>query len=571
MRYLTNLKVEHPMSRKSRRSNSPLARLFDRLQWAHRQSELTGIPTDELLDMRTEQEQQAASQRQLQSNRRDFIKTVGAGIAGAGLLGAMGPAMAAMGGQGSNPGRVIIIGAGLAGLRCAHRLKQYGYSSTVYEANTRIGGRAFTTRNFFDNGMAVERGGELVSTEHSALRNLVHQLGLSLEDVNSGGLPGSEELYHVNNQFYREAELRADWREIYDLFKRTQQAAPWQPLYNNHNAEHARLDWINANDWLNQVGIGAGSNFGQLMQANLISEYGHAPDAQTCLNLIYLLAFNSINEPLPLAGTDERYHIVGGSDAVAYAMANQLPAGTVVTSKALTSIAGGPNGPYVCSFSDGSSDICDQLVLALPFSKLREVAIAPEILASFSVAKRRAINEMALGANGKIHIQCGSRPWNATRYIEGQAVPMGGVSYSGGDGFVTVWDTQVNKPTTGSVLCNYLGGNQGRALNSNVPFAQAATSDVNKLLGQIEPVFPGTTAAYQGKALVSKWVINPWSLGSYAAPALGHYTSFWGAQWEKDTGNRIHFCGEHCSAESWGFLNGAVETGERAAQALVQG
>ncbi|MDZ7887697.1 MAG: NAD(P)/FAD-dependent oxidoreductase [Pseudomonas sp.] len=556
------------MSRKSSRSNSPLARLLRRLQWAHQQSERSGIPVDELLDIQREQTRLAQLQRQ---QRRDFLKTLGAGVAGASLLGAMGPTLAAMGGQGSNPGRVIIIGAGLAGLRCAHRLQQYGYPSTVYEASTRIGGRAFTTRGFFDEGMAVERGGELVSTEHSALRNLVNQLGLSLEDVNSGALPGGEELYYLNNQFYREDQLGADWREVYELFKRTQQAAPWQPMYNSHNAEHARLDQISAIDWLSQTGIGASSHFGQLMQANLISEYGLPPEQQGCLNMVYLMGFNSINQPFPLAGTDERFHIVGGNDAVAYTMASQLPAGCVITGKVLTAISGSAMGPYVCSFSDGSSDICDQLVLALPFSKLREVEMSPLVRDSFSPAKRLAINELRMGSNGKLHLQCGSRPWGALRYVDGHPVQMNGVSYSGATGFVTVWDTQVGKPTTGSVLCDYLGGQQGLALTTSQPFAQAAASDVSKLLTQIEPVFPGTTAAYQGKALVSKWSANPWSKGSYSASALGDYSRFWGAQWQKDAGNRIHFCGEHCSQEYWGFLNGAVETGELAAKALVQG
>lgn len=553
------------MGRKSRRSNSPFARLLRRLQWCERQSEITGIPADELLAMRREQEQRA------QQSRRDFIKTLGAGVAGASLLGAMGPAMAAMGGQGRNPGRVIIIGAGLAGLRCAHRLQQYGYGSTVYEASSRIGGRAFTTRGFFDEGMSVERGGELVSTEHSALRNLVNQLGLSLEDVNSGALPGGEELYSLNNAFYREEQLAADWRQFQSIFKRAEQDAPWQPSYNSHNAEHLRLDQISAPAWLDQVGIGRNSNFGQLMQTDLISEYGLPPEEQSCLNLLYLMAGNPINEPYPLAGTDERYHIVGGNDSVAYAMLSQLPAGSVQTGKALISIAGSAQGPYVCGFADGSSDICDQLVLALPFSKLREVDIAPEVRATFSPTKRLAIAEMRMGTNGKIHAQCGSRPWGQARYVDGHLVQMNGVSYSGAEGFVTVWDTQVGKPTTGSVLCNFLGGRQGQNLHASQPFQQAASADVSNLLSQIEPVFPGTTAAYQGKALVSKWAINPWSRGSYSAPALGHFTRFWGAQWERDAGNRILFCGEHCSREFWGFLNGAVETGELAAQALVQG
>ncbi|MCR8922837.1 FAD-dependent oxidoreductase [Dasania sp. GY-MA-18] len=560
------------MGRKSRRSDNPAVNLFKRLQWAHKTSKQTGVPADELLDRLKEQQKIQHAQR---AERREFVKHMGLGVAAAGALGAAAPSFAGKGGKPKPPPSgnvgVAIIGGGLAGLRCAHRLQQYGISSKIYEANTRIGGRCFTTRGFFDNGMNVERGGELISTEHSATRNLVNALGLTLEDVGGGALPGGEELYYVNNQLYTEAQLEDDWRDIYPLFGNTESAAPWQPTYDNHNAEHVRLDYINANDWMDQVGIGANSNFGQLMQADLISEYGLAPEEQTCLNLVYLLAWNSINNPLPLAGTDERYHIVGGNDALVYALADELPNDSIVTGKALTAITGAAQGPYTCTFSDGSTTTADKLVLALPFTKLREVDIAPAIWNTFSSAKQQAINEMSIGANGKIHVQTDSRPWSGVRNVNGHDIQMNGVSYSGGDGFVTVWDTQVNGSTTGSVMCDYLGGHQGRNLSGSQPFSSSKRTDVNKFLGQIEPVFPGTTAAYENKALTSKWSVNPWSKGSYSTPGLGQFTSFWGAQWEKETSNNVHFCGEHTSVEYWGFLQGAVETGERVATEIHQG
>ena len=560
------------MGRKSRRSVNPIAKMFKRLQWAHHTSQKTGIPTDELLDRLTEQDKIQYAQRK---ERREFIKQMGMGVAAASTMGAATTAFAGKGGGKPPPNNetidVAIIGAGLGGIRCAHRLKQYGISSKIFEANTRIGGRAYTTRGYFDNDMAVERGGELISTEHNGIRNLINNLGLTLEDVNGGALHSGEELYYVNDELYTEAQLNADWRDVYSIFGDTESAAPWQPTYNNHNAEHIRLDYINVNDWLDEVGIGQNSNIGQLMQADVISEYGLAPEEQTCLNLVYLLAWNPINSALPLAGTDERFHIAEGNDAIVYAMVDELPTDTIETGKVLTAITGDAQGPYTCTFDDGSEVTSHKLVLALPFSKLREVDIAPAIWNSFSSAKQDCINNIAMGDNGKIHIQTDSRPWGEIREVHGEQIQMNGVSYSGGDGFVTVWDTQVNGSTTGSVLCDYLGGHQGRNLDASQPFANASKADRNNFLSQIEPVFPGTTAAAdKRKALVSKWTINPWSKGSYSTPALGDFTSFWGSQWEKDAGNAIHFCGEHTSVEYWGFLQGAVETGERAAMEIFQ-
>ena len=47
----------------------------------------------------------------------------------------------------NNP-KVVIVGAGLAGLTCAYRLKQAGISAVIYEATSRVGGRCWTKRAF---------------------------------------------------------------------------------------------------------------------------------------------------------------------------------------------------------------------------------------------------------------------------------------------------------------------------------------------------------------------------------------------------------------------------------------
>ena len=45
--------------------------------------------------------------------------------------------------------RIVVVGAGLAGLTCAYRLKQAGYGCQVYEASDRAGGRCWTIRDEF--------------------------------------------------------------------------------------------------------------------------------------------------------------------------------------------------------------------------------------------------------------------------------------------------------------------------------------------------------------------------------------------------------------------------------------
>jgi monoamine oxidase len=107
-------------------------------------------------------------------SRRELL--AGAAAAGASLLLPL-PSSAA-------EANIAIIGAGLAGLTAAHELKTtFQLNADVYEGNTRVGGRCFTARGIFAQNQIAEHGGELIDTDHHAIRHLAHRLGLKLTDV----------------------------------------------------------------------------------------------------------------------------------------------------------------------------------------------------------------------------------------------------------------------------------------------------------------------------------------------------------------------------------------------------
>jgi monoamine oxidase len=80
-------------------------------------------------------------------------------------------------------------------------------------------------------------------------------------------------------------------------------------------------------------------------------------------------------------------------------------------------------------------------------------------------------------------------------------------------------------------------------------------------------VLPGLSARFNGRATVDFWLANPYTRGSYSYWKVGQYTKFSGIEGRQE-GN-AHFCGEHTSVDSQGYLNGGVETGERAASEVV--
>ncbi len=557
---------------------SSITAMLRRIHRAKAISDETGVPVRELLDRDRELRRKLQREREAQRQRRDFLRAAGGLGLGAGLLAAP-RALANPGGQ----PRIAIVGGGTGGLRTAHRLMQYGISSTVYEANSRVGGRMYSDNQFFADGRVVEWGGEFISTEHNAIRNLAHQLNLKLEDVNKLSV-GDEETYLVEGKMYTEADLMDEWvGGIYETMKRAQQKAWWQPFYNAFNAEHQRLDNLDAIDWMEsrEVGYSRSHWVHKLLLADLVAEYGITV-GNSALNLIYLLAWNTHNSGgLPLAGTDERLHVVGGNDLIPKRMAAQLPAGSVELERKLVAIRGPYAGPYTLVFDTGADVVCDVLVLSLPMNLIREIDIDHDIWYSFSPQKRTAFlaaPEANVSDNGKIMMEFHSRPWDLVREVKpGQTVHQAARAYSfSGEfdgayrGFISTWEGEPGNPSPLGVLVNYNGGYEARNLNRKSPLHGVAhPNDVNRVLAQAELIWPGIGAEYNGRALVSNWIDDPFARSAFTSPSVGTMTSWWGAQWEYDD-NNIYFSGEAYDVEYWSYMNGAVLSGERVATKIHQ-
>ncbi len=314
-------------------------------------------------------------------------------------------------------------------------------------------------------------------------------------------------------------------------------------------------------EWLDETGIGATSRFGRLMQANSVSEYGGSPGEQSALNLIYLLAYNARDALQPLPGDDERFHVVGGNDQIVSRMLAQLPAGTVQTGHELIALRANGSG-YTCTFQVGSKAIdvpADHVVLALPFSTLRRVDLRH---AGLTKLKRHAINKMGMGDNAKIHVEVGYKTWPALGYS--------GATYTDWDKFCTAWDGSVPLGPDGApaLLVAFPGGRTGARKLTGAPHGTAPAADVAWFLEQIERVFPGTEAAYTGVAYEDHWAVDPWHLGAYSYYRRGQYSTISGYE-HRQEGN-VHFAGEHTSVNQQGFLDGAVESGERAAREIAR-
>jgi monoamine oxidase len=450
--------------------------------------------------------------------------------------------------------RVVVVGAGLAGLTCAYRLMQAGVDATIYEANTRVGGRCWTRRGDFLEGQMAEHGGELIDQGHTQTRQLAQELRLPLDNLLAAQPNGTESFYSFDGAAYSYRDAVSDLKAVWKKLHRDLSAASYPTLYNLSTPRGRQLDQMSIVDWINEsVPGGRFSRLGQLLEVAYTIEYGVECERQSALNLLYLLGYNSPGQFSVFGASNEKYHVRGGNDRITSTLATVLGS-RLVTGKALVAAKRTAGGAYQLTFQSGASlseVTADKVVFALPFSILKNSVSLGQ--AGFSALKMTAINELAMGSNTKLNVQFNKRHWIS--------LGCAGDTYSD-TGYQATWETTRAQPGTAGILVGYTGGALADAVGTGTPASQAT-----KFLSQIEPVLPGITAQYNGRATVDCWRNDPFTRGSYSYWQVGQYTKFAGIEGAQE-GN-AHFCGEHTSIDAQGYLEGAVETGERAANEVT--
>jgi monoamine oxidase len=448
--------------------------------------------------------------------------------------------------------RIVVVGAGLAGLSCAYQLKQAGLRADVYEASDRVGGRCWT-RHDFANGQIAEHGGELIDQGHTEIRQLAQSLGLNLDNLLSGEPNGTEDFYRFDGQPYSFADATDDLKGIWQQIHKDVSAASYPTQYNLSTERGRQLDQMSITDYINAyVPGGILSKLGQLLDIAYNIEYGAECNVQSSLNLLYLLGYSGQGQLRIFGPSNETYHVRGGTDQIPARLADALQ-GQIHLGKAMSSIRRNTDGTYRLGFADGSTVTADRVVLALPFSILR---LLDYNRAGFSDLKKTAIKELGMGTNSKLHLQFGDRYW----YTLGN----NGNTYAD-TGYQNTWEVTRSQPGGSGILVDYTGGNIGASFG---PENGTAEQRAQQFLAQIEPVLPGiSNNHWNGLATIDYWTGYQWTKGSYSYWKVGQYTKFGGIEGAQD--GAVHFCGEHTSVDFQGYLNGGVETGYRAAAEVI--
>ncbi|HEU4628554.1 MAG TPA: NAD(P)/FAD-dependent oxidoreductase [Gemmatimonadaceae bacterium] len=446
---------------------------------------------------------------------------------------------------------VVIVGAGIAGLTAAHRLRQAGVPARVFEAQSRVGGRMYSLRGHFPDGQVVELGGELIDTGHERIRALAAELDIALDDLATDDPALAHDVWWFGGQRRTDAEVVTAFRPIAAAIERDLSTlqGDGDVTYDAPKGGET-LDRLSIAQWLDRAG--ASGWIRTLLEVGYTTEFGLEPGEQSALNLLTMIGTEP-DEFRIFGESDERFHVREGNDRIPLALAERL-SGAIETGHVLEAVTGSGGG-YVCTFRRGAATVdvpADQVLLAIPFTLLREVSLRGIALPP---AKRRAIAELGYGTNAKLMIGFTERVWRTRHGSNGST--LADLPYQ------LTWETSRLQSGASGVLTNFTGGRHGISLGSGTAAEQAALTTRD-----LERVFPGVQAA-RASATEARfhWPSFPWTKGSYASYRPGQWTALRGAEGEP-VGN-LHFAGEHCSLAAQGFMEGGCETGERAAEAIL--
>jgi monoamine oxidase len=489
-------------------------------------------------------------------SRRDFVAgglASAAALAGPFPLFQPEPGPARPLGEADRKKKVLVLGAGLAGLSAAWELSQKGHDVTVLEAQMRPGGRVCTLREGFSDGLYADCGASELPADHEYTMRYVKLFGLQLDPWYRPELNMMSRVFHV--QGVRSltgaaakwpVEMTAEERALgsgglaqkYFMAPLKELGDPKAPGWPPESL--ARWDGMTVAEMMRSLGAspGAVSLLGLQLYLDLPA------DGMEKTSALWLLR-DSLLSP----GGQEIHRIRGGMDLLPKAFAERL-ADRIVYGAPVVRIEQSAQGVEVAVQRAAGRErlTADYAVCTLPFSVLRTIEVAPD----FSPPKRKAIEELPYAACAKIYLQARRKFWMEQK-LSGFACTDLPIRF--------VFDSTPQSVARRGLLECYISGPQSEPVTALSPDRRLELAVEN-----LEKVFPGVRDEIEG-GVSKSWKEDPWARGAYAYYQPGQMRSL--LPHVAPAEGRVHFAGDHTSP--WPhWMQGALYSGNRAADAIHQ-
>jgi monoamine oxidase len=425
---------------------------------------------------------------------------------------------------------VIVIGAGLAGLSAAYQLSRSHIPLTIIEARDRVGGRAWTVRDSFADDVYAELGAEFIDEDHRHIRALAAELGVEIVRVLRCGF--TQRYRGDDGEF--EIGRSAVWTELREALA---------PLVRDYKRSHGgpdstrirELSAYSVREWLRCEG--APPHLHAVTDA-LRGFFLADPEDLSALPLAAELAQTVSPSEVPI------YRVTGGNDRLLAALVRSSAAPLLLQHRLVT-IRHAPDR-VVCSVIDDRGHQQEiegaAVVITMPTPVLSEIDITPPLPDQQS----HAIRALRYGCATKVVVQTSHDLFGSSR-----ARAFATDTHAG-----AFWDASEGQQPGATAVSFLAGGSASPRLAARV------RDGVDALLSDLCWLRRGPSPRARAHAAWT-WEHDPFARGGYAYldPA---FDPAWLPLLRQRHG-RLFFAGEHTSEDFQGYMEGAVESGERVA------
>jgi monoamine oxidase len=400
--------------------------------------------------------------------------------------------------------RVVVVGAGFAGLACADRLVDLGHDVVVFEARDRVGGRVWSQPLIADDpDTLVERGAEFVLDGYAALRDVVSRLGLSLADTGMsyyvreprGGAPTTPDA------------IAEAGRELAEAARNVPASTSLRDLASRLSGDRAALD---------------------ACVARMSLSCAHPPE---------LLSAWAALEASAQTEWKPSHRVAGGNQLIATGLAARL-GGRLHLATPITAVT--CHAEQVVVHGAGGEVTGDAVVVAVPAAVIDSIVFEPALPA----AKTYAFGRLGLGQAAKLHLPL-TKPAPYSAVID---VSRG----------LWCWTAAGPGGETQPILHSF-------ASSAPVLDALDVARGPSTWVAALEELRPELDLQPPG-ALLTTWQDDPWTQMAYSA--LSTHTQDSDADLLAGPVGRVHFAGEHTAGPWAGLMEGALRSGLRAAAEL---
>lgn len=442
-----------------------------------------------------------------------------------------------------------VVGAGLGGIRTAVDLTAVGASVTVFEARERVGGRIFSApRTGGSNAeppLALDLGAQWVGPGQTEILQLIEELDLHTVPT---GAPGRA-VWGLNGSLKQGgaalpplpplalAEVLVGAARVVSMSKRIPPDTPWRA------AKSRKWDRISAGDWIRRnLRTAAGREFARIyITGNAAIE----PGESSLLGILFDL--RSLG-PARNLGTAEAFRLREGAHEIARRLAGRL-GDRIRFADPVRAIAQDADGVTV--ESEAGTLRCRRVAVCVPPPLASQITYTPAL----PDARARLLASLPMGATVKFHAVY-PRPFWRVQGLSGQV-------WTAADTVSLTYDNSPDDGTGRGALVGLVVADEARRLGALD--AQQQEREILTSLGR----FFGPGAAAPDALVVQDWGAEEWTGGCYAAHFPPNVWTTCGSAFRAPCG-RIHWAGTETASEWHGYMEGALRSGRRAADEMLQ-